>query len=280
MTRYSQETKELPRTAVQDVQKADEGIVRRRGTALWCVFTSLLLAAAIGLCVFVSIQVRTTGYVDIGGFSLFRVVTGSMEPTITTGELLLCRTAGIESIAVGEIVCYRTEISKINDAVITHRVVEIGTDKNGSTYLVTQGDANLVADAHLVQSEDLIGRVVWYSGKESVLNDVLSFLTSKIGFLTCIVLPVMLAAGLILQSSVKNLYQEIAYFKRELASCAEEAEREAKEENGKAAVLQGYTVLTQEDYEELLRKVQAELIEELRNNAATEESAPKGGTTE
>lgn len=269
MTQYLQETKETP----------------SRGTSLWCVFTSLLLAAAIGSCVFISVQVKTKGYVDIGGFSLFRVVTGSMEPTIATGELLLCRNAGIESIAVGEIVCYRTEMSRINDAVITHRVVELGTDQNGNRYLVTQGDANLVADTHPVQGEDLIGRVVWYSGKESVFNDVLSFLTSEIGFLTCIVLPVLLASGLILQSSVKNLYQEIARFKCELNSCPAEGTEQSgkKDEDGKAAaaVLPGYTVLTQEDYEELLRKVQAELIEELKNDAVPDKgAAEKSGTTE
>lgn len=256
----------------------------RRGAGIGYVLASLLLAASIGLCVFISFQVRAQGYVNIGGFSLFRVVTGSMEPTISAGELLLCRTVGFETVAVGDIVCYRTELSQISDAVITHRVVEIVTDESGTTFLLTQGDANLVTDAQLVQREDLVGRVVWYSGKESVLNDILAFLTGEIGFLTCIVFPVLLAAGLILQSSVKNLYQEIARFKRELADADGEEPEAANETNEKEKTgtdaLPGYTMLTQEDYEEILQAVRAELMEGSQGYAAAEENDARGHKTE
>lgn len=280
MTQYLPETKKRINDRVPSAGAAEESAAYRRPTAVWYVLTSLLLAAAILLCLLVSLQVRTRGYVDIGGFSLFRVVTGSMEPTISAGELLLCHATQIESVTTGDIVCYRTELSAIKGAVVTHRVVETGTDKEGRAYLVTQGDANLVADADLVRKDDLIGRVVWYSGKESVLNDALSFLTSKVGFLTCIVLPVLLAAGLILQSAVKNLYQEIAYFKSELDRCAEDTEREEEQEED-GNVLPGYTVLTQADYEELWRTVRAELIEELEKDVVPEKGAgPEGGTTE
>ena len=35
------------------------------------------------------LKVLTRGYVTLGGYSLFRVVSGSMEPTISTGALLI-----------------------------------------------------------------------------------------------------------------------------------------------------------------------------------------------
>lgn len=283
MIQYSQEMKRKPNTAEQVAEAVNEKAACRKSLPVGYMFTSLLLVMAIALSIFISFQVRTKGYVDIGGFSLFRVVTGSMEPTIAAGELLLCRATEIENVAIGEIVCYQTESSQIGGAVVTHRVVEIGTDEKGHSYLVTQGDANLVADTNLVQKNDLIGRVVWYSGKESVLNDALAFLISEIGFLTCIVLPVFLAAGLILQSAVKNLYQEIAQFKSELNRSVENAEQKDENEDDKTVsnVLLGYTALTQADYDELLQKVKAELIEELKSDVVPEKGAASGsGSTE
>lgn len=53
--------------------------------------TALLVAASI-LCVYVVVQVLTQGYVNFFGYSVFRVVTGSMEPTIAPGSLLISTT--------------------------------------------------------------------------------------------------------------------------------------------------------------------------------------------
>jgi len=241
-----------------------------RGTSVvWGVMSSLILTAAIGLCVFISVQISTNGYVSIAGLSMFRVVTGSMEPTIAVGEAILCQKAPISEIQVNDIVCYRSEFSEIKGAVVTHRVIEIMRDRSGALVLKTQGDANIAADPHLVGANDLVGRVIWYSGKESVLTRVLSFLTGKIGFLACIVFPTMLAAGLILQSSVRSLRQEMRRVRRELDE--EEAMRShcanvSKEENRDGTELvPGYTTLTRKEYDEILEAVKAELIEEQKN---------------
>lgn len=252
------------------------------GTVIGCVLTSLLLAAAIALCLFTSFQVRAQGYVSVGGFSLFRVVTGSMEPAISVGELLLCRSTAADRIRTGDIICYRTEQAEISGAVVTHRVVSIGTDEHGSPCFVTQGDANLMADPHRVGPEDLVGRVVWYSGKESVLNDVLSFLTGKIGFLACIVFPVLLTAGLILQSAVKSLWQEMAQLRKELDGGGEASpqETEQPEQPDAETPLPGYTLLTRKDYEDILAKLREERIGELRNHADPEEDAQGRARTE
>ena len=43
----------------------------------------------VALLVVLLIMVRVNGYVSLFGKSLFRVVSGSMEPTIMTGALLL-----------------------------------------------------------------------------------------------------------------------------------------------------------------------------------------------
>ena len=43
---------------------------------------TVLLVLAVALCLYVVVQVLSNGYANIGGFMMFRVVTGSMEPEI------------------------------------------------------------------------------------------------------------------------------------------------------------------------------------------------------
>lgn len=222
----------------------------------WQIFSSALLTAAVGFCIIISVQIMHRGYVNLAGFSMFRVVTGSMEPTLSTGSALICRKVKIESVREGDIVCYRTEASEIAGEIVTHRVVSVETESNGSLALETKGDANITADPYLVRQENLVGRVVWYSGKGSVFTGMLSFLSGKIGFFACIVFPVLLAAGLILQNSVKNLYREIGEVRRELLR----AEMEKAQED---EPLEGYTTLTKKDYDEILETVRSQLLKEL-----------------
>ena len=235
--------------------------MRDRKLTFWQIFSSVLLTAAVGLCMIISVQIMRYGYVNLAGFSMFRVVTGSMEPTIPTGSALICRAVKIDAIEEGDIICYRTEVADIAGEIVTHRVVAVETAADGGRTLETRGDANLTSDPYLVRQENLVGRVVWYSGKGSVFTDMLSFLSGKVGFFACIVFPVLLAAGLILQNSVKNLYREIGEVRRELLRA--EQEKAAEEEP-----LEGYTTLTKKDYDEILETVRSQLLKELSGHDA------------
>ena len=71
-----------------------------RGTLLQrriSTLVTILLVLAVLLCLYVAIQSMSNGFVNIGGFMMFRVVTGSMEPTIPVGALLVTKQADIPS---------------------------------------------------------------------------------------------------------------------------------------------------------------------------------------
>lgn len=216
------------------------------------IISSVILAIAAAICLIFSIQVVSKGYVTLGGYSTFRVVTGSMEPTISTGAILLCKDTEIEKIEKGDIICYRSKAAEIYGSTVTHRVVAVQEDEAGTIYLETRGDANFSSDPHLVEDKDLIGKVTWYSGKDNILNDILSFLTGKAGFLLCIVFPVLLVAGLIMQSSVQSLREDLALVRQELAQSMKDDE-----------LLPGYTTLTYADYNAIYEALKKELLEEL-----------------
>ena len=219
------------------------------------IISSVFLAIAATICLLISIQVVSKGYVTIGGYSMFRVVTGSMEPTISTGSLLLCKNTKIEYVEVGDIVCYRTKISEIYGSIVTHRVIDKQKDNDGNIYLETRGDANASSDPYYVDSWDLVGTVKWYSGEKNIMNDILAFISSKVGFLMCVALPILLVSGMIMQSAVKNLRKDLALVRSELK--AEEAAID------KSQLLPGYTTLTYADYELIYESLKREILEEL-----------------
>lgn len=222
--------------------------------------STVLLIFAVGVFLFVATQVRTQGYVNLGGKSLFRVVTGSMEPTVARGALLMSQKTPIEEIAVGDIVCYRSREGDTKDWIITHRVVAIRRDESGALSLETRGDANSVSDLQPVRSGDLIGKVVWYTTQGDGLSNFLSFLTSGVGFLALIAVPGFLIASLLLVRSINSIRRELTGLNQALAE--QKAQQPLQTETPPAG-------LSEEEKERLRREVLQELLAE-RESMLTE----------
>jgi len=227
-------------------QESKNDLMQRRINIL----ITILLVFAVALCLYVTVQVMSHGYVNIGGFMMFRVVTGSMEPTIPTGALLITRAVDIETIQMEDIVCFRTQESAIWGKIVTHRVVGI-FERDGGILLETKGDANLVADGYFVDRYNFVGKVVWHTGDGSVLANIFSLFTNKIGFLGCIVIPALLLAGLILRDSVTSIRNELQVVLYEMEHPRPEPE------------IDPLCGMTQEEYNEMYERIRAELMEEL-----------------
>lgn len=221
------------------------------------VLITVLLIFAVLMCLWVTVQVVGKGYVNLFGYSMFRVVTGSMEPTIPVGSLLICKQTGMETVQVGDIICFRAQESVIFGQMVTHRVTGIFSAVDGSLLFETRGDANLVADGFMVSQNNFVGKVVWYTGANNVLSSILSFFSNKIGFLACIVIPILLLGGLLMKECVNNI-------RSELRKAMEELERESVPETSPEDIL---LELTEEERNEMYERIRAEVIEELMQGA-------------
>lgn len=219
------------------------------------LLVTVLLVLAVAMCLYTVIQVLSKGYVNLGGFMMFRVVTGSMEPTIPVGALLVSRQVDIGTIQVDDIICFRTQVSEIWGKIVTHRVVDIWQTEAGMMLLETKGDANLVADGYLVDQTNFVGKVIWHTGDGSMLANVLALFTSKIGFLGCIVLPSLLLCSLILRDSVGSIRQELQMV---LEMEQLQQKQQSSWENDPLCGM------TQEEYNEMYERIRAELMEELK----------------
>ena len=115
-------------------------------------------------CVF-SIKVLNNKYVNLFGYSIFEVVTGSMHGTIEIDDAVLVKIDN--EYDVGDIVTYQN-----GDDFITHRVVSIQLDT-----IITKGDANNVND-NPINKNLVLGKVVKVLPKLGVWKKVL--LTPKV----------------------------------------------------------------------------------------------------
>lgn len=92
------------------------------------------------------------GVRKVGKYAFCNVLTGSMEPTISTGSLIVVKELDKEDINVNDIV---TIVSEETKSVVTHRIVEL----NGENY-VTKGDANNTIDSFKVNYDMIVGKVI------------------------------------------------------------------------------------------------------------------------
>jgi signal peptidase I len=138
---------------------------------------------------------------------MFRVMTGSMEPTIPTDALIVARQTDPEDLAVGDVISFYSRDPNLSGSVNTHRILEIHRESDG-LYFTTKGDANNVADQYITQESDIVGRVIFVSAG---LGKAVRLLSNPLIFVPVILLPLALMLFLNLRQTVlltKKLAQE------------------------------------------------------------------------
>lgn len=91
------------------------------------------------------------------GFRALVVRSGSMEPTIRAGDLVVTRVVRPSAVHVGDIVTFRDPSR--DQTLVTHRVQEVAA--TGATYeFVTKGDANTGVERWTVRADGSVGRLV------------------------------------------------------------------------------------------------------------------------
>ncbi|MCD8364569.1 MAG: signal peptidase I [Clostridiales bacterium] len=128
---------------------------------------------------------------SIGGIFPMIVLSDSMYPEFSSGDLIICRTADPEEVEVGDVISFFDPQSS-GSSVVSHRVIEI-TEEDGSIAFITQGDYNNAADSVPVPAENLVGI---YTGTHFAgVGDAAMFMQTVPGLIVCVVIPVLLLLG-------------------------------------------------------------------------------------
>ncbi|MBO3096290.1 signal peptidase I [Cellulomonas dongxiuzhuiae] len=90
------------------------------------------------------------------------VISGSMEPEIMTGDLLLATPVPVDEVEVGDVLSLPNPVT---GALVTHRVVDVAQQADGAWHVWMQGDANDAADGGAyVVTDDTVLRPRWQVG--------------------------------------------------------------------------------------------------------------------
>lgn len=157
----------------------------------------------------------------IQGYAILEVVSGSMEPTIHVGDLIVIDTK-CDEFHANDIVTFRDD----NDNFVTHRIISIHDEK-----MITKGDNNNSSD----EESDLNTIVGRYLFRLPALGMIMASLKTPFVMVMILIVGVLLCLfvsmdkdGNLIQSEEEKEYQEFLEFQKK-------EEKEKKEKTSKTS---------------------------------------------
>ena len=178
--------------------------------------------------------------------SLYTIVSGSMEPNIKIGDVVVSKKVKSPSeIKVGDVITFTSTSSISRGMIVTHRVIEVLKTDKGYAYK-TKGDYNLSPDTAPAEFNNIIGKVIL---KIPQLGQVQRFLGTQGGWLLVIVVPALF----IIVSDILKIFK-LTGVKNKIEKINEEQfhtklEREKKEKIRKEDLKKRLGLLAKNPYE-------------------------------
>lgn len=172
------------------------------------IFTKVIYWLAIALLAVIALGTVFSVLEAPGGHRLFVVQSGSMEPAIKAGSVVLV--APQKQYKKDEIITFLHDSDanlKDLSATVTHRIFSVHDDEGRATF-TTKGDANEDPDQEKVTERQVLGKALFslpYAGY------VVSFAKTKRGLLLLVIFPVVLIICgelMSIKNEVKKLIKE------------------------------------------------------------------------
>jgi signal peptidase len=115
------------------------------------------------------------------GWRVDAVFSGSMEPGLKLGGVVVTRPVEAEEIKAGDIITF---YSPLNERLMSHRVIAV--EHGSGWHFQTKGDANEDADPFVVPAENMVGKVCLHLPYFGYVNQ---FVKTPLGLLLLICTP-------------------------------------------------------------------------------------------
>ena len=161
--------------------------VKRIGTIILSAILWIVILVA-ALYAFTTMATKDDQHVsNLFGYTPLVVRSDSMQPTFAAGDLIFIHTCDTTTLKEGDIICFHTIIEN-QYALNTHRIESIEGTGAIRSY-TTIGDNNQgITDTHVISDGDIVGK---YVGHIKGAGKVMDFISSSVGFLVVIVLPML-----------------------------------------------------------------------------------------
>jgi len=144
------------------------------------IFSIIKWAVIVGIVV-LAVYVFSSNFNVFGGYRPFLVQSGSMEPSIMTGDVVVIQSK--DTYVINDVITFK----KNSGQIVTHRIiaVENGPEKKYST----KGDANRSGDEDVITQEQIIGKVALVIPK---LGYLVAFSKSGSGLIFLLIIPALI----------------------------------------------------------------------------------------
>jgi len=129
------------------------------------------------------------------GWRVDAVFSGSMEPELKVGGVVVTRPVEPEEIKVGDILTF---YSPLGEQLTSHRVIAV--EQGSPLHFSTKGDANEDADSFTLPPENVVGKVCFHL---PLFGYVTQFVKTPLGFLLTLCLPGLI----IIVMELRNIWQ-------------------------------------------------------------------------
>lgn len=235
-------------------------VLKKTGTIVISVLLWVIILVA-ALYAFTTMATRDNQNVsDIMGYTPLVVKSDSMAPTFRAGDLIFIKKCDTSTLKEGDIICFHTIIDN-EYALNTHRIQKIEESGDARSYTTLGDNNNGITDTHIISDGDIVGK---YVGHLQNAGKVMDFLSSSIGFLIVIVLPMLLFF-------IYQVYNLIMISIRLKKAVAVETAKEAALAQSQVAELEEAKRL-REEAEALRAKAEKELAEARKQQKQTDSS--------
>lgn len=154
---------------------------------------------------------------NIFGYRMFIVKSGSMEPKIRTGSVVFDKKTS--TYKVGDVVTFKIKDSKDT---VTHRIVSEKIDANNGVFYTTKGDANNAPDSEPASKLNVVGKVAF---SVPYMGYLAAFIRTLPGLIIFIIIP----ATIIVYEEMGKIKDEIKKIQEEKKKVAKKLKKEERE---------------------------------------------------
>lgn len=167
--------------------------------------TAVLFVAVAGSVLLVLAGRRASdGIPTVLDYKVLSVLSGSMEPAISTGDVIIVEPLKPEQeIREGDVITFRAPDAP--DMLITHRVIGIVSVNGEPAAYVTKGDANDAPDLTPVQRFQIVGIQRWRIRYYGYLTQ---FMQTKTGVISLVIVPGVLLMALEVRKIIQIVAEE------------------------------------------------------------------------
>ena len=137
------------------------------------ILYTIIFIIAIVMLIVVLLQRTSNNSISIGGYRMFSVASGSMEPRYNIGDILISKEMNPSDIKIGDTVVYKGATGGFKDKFVTHEIIKISKQDDGTYKFVTKGISNIEEDPEISQDQ-VYGKIIYKIQSLSFISKMIS----------------------------------------------------------------------------------------------------------